>query len=434
MRDYLKDKRVILVCPGSYLEGKGLGKWIDSFDVIVRPNTSLNITNVDDYGSRTDILYSYAWKNWKTVFPKKKQLKKIKYLVISHYKDRFLKKVINRSPNTIVINPETHKKIRRKLRTLPLTGVLSIIHLLENTELKSLNVVGMDFYKSNFTSGYISTPMNPSHCIESHIGYLELLRHRDKRLLLDDTLKDVIKSVLTVDFNIAIDINVSFLITYKSDNGGCRDRNLKYTINRIKKLMPNSEICLGENNDELFNKSKACNLAYKKATRDIFCIIDADSYFDAQLLEKMYLKTLESNHYTRIKGGVLCLDEESTRKIMNNDCYDVNIECYNETDWILPPNLISVIPRHQFEAINGFDEEFKGWGGEDYAFFKSLSVFFGEANKITGIAYHLNHPTNQKIIGDYYNGECENKSLREKYAEAKTKDDILKLRGKHENT
>jgi len=119
---------------------------------------------------------------------------------------------------------------------------------------------------------------------------------------------------------------------------------------------------------------------------------------------------------------------------MNNDCYDVNIECYNETDWILPPNLISVIPRHQFEAINGFDENFKGWGGEDYAFFKSLIVFFGEANKITGIAYHLNHPTNQKIIGDYYKGECENKLLREKYAEAKTKGDVLKLRGKNEDT
>lgn len=58
----IKDKRVIVVGPDTSLIGRGLGKYIDSFDTVVRHNTVLEYLPFNkklqlDFGSRTDVLY-----------------------------------------------------------------------------------------------------------------------------------------------------------------------------------------------------------------------------------------------------------------------------------------------------------------------------------------------------------------------------------------
>jgi len=57
--DYLKGKRIIMVGPAPYLEGRGLGKEIDSYDVVIRINHGIVLakTNPEDYGSKTNVLY-----------------------------------------------------------------------------------------------------------------------------------------------------------------------------------------------------------------------------------------------------------------------------------------------------------------------------------------------------------------------------------------
>ena len=50
--------------------------------------------------------------------------------------------------------------------------------------------------------------------------------------------------------------------------------------------------------------------------------------------------------------------------------------------------------KSDFLAVNGYDERFEGWGGEDSDFFRRLRLN-GVANrrlKFAGIAYHLHHP------------------------------------------
>ena len=56
LREYLRDKRVAFVGPAPYLTGLGKGKHIDSFDVVIRVQPE--IWDVNDYGSRTDIVQS----------------------------------------------------------------------------------------------------------------------------------------------------------------------------------------------------------------------------------------------------------------------------------------------------------------------------------------------------------------------------------------
>jgi hypothetical protein len=57
--EFLKDKKVVLVGPSSYLQGKQLGGLIDAYDVVVRCNlgNSLSQYNSIDFGTRTDVIY-----------------------------------------------------------------------------------------------------------------------------------------------------------------------------------------------------------------------------------------------------------------------------------------------------------------------------------------------------------------------------------------
>jgi hypothetical protein len=59
---YIGGKKVIFVGPSGNLIGSGFGKWIDSFDVIIRTNHAPIALAEDkslaiDYGQRTDVLY-----------------------------------------------------------------------------------------------------------------------------------------------------------------------------------------------------------------------------------------------------------------------------------------------------------------------------------------------------------------------------------------
>lgn len=59
---YISGKRVIFVGPGSILKGRGLGSFIDSFDVVIRTNNFPMLMKEDpslavDYGEKCSVLY-----------------------------------------------------------------------------------------------------------------------------------------------------------------------------------------------------------------------------------------------------------------------------------------------------------------------------------------------------------------------------------------
>ncbi len=62
LEKFLKGKRVAYVGPAPYLKGQGKGSLIDSYDVIVR--IQHGIPNIQDYGSRTDIIQSCLNSNY----------------------------------------------------------------------------------------------------------------------------------------------------------------------------------------------------------------------------------------------------------------------------------------------------------------------------------------------------------------------------------
>lgn len=60
--DFLHRKKVCFVGGSPILIGKGMGEYIDSFDIVVRTNGSINLIESEqfsiDYGKKTDILYT----------------------------------------------------------------------------------------------------------------------------------------------------------------------------------------------------------------------------------------------------------------------------------------------------------------------------------------------------------------------------------------
>ena len=50
-------KSLALIGPSPHLQGKGLGNYFDSFDLIARVNDVVSVLQPNDYGSRTDIVF-----------------------------------------------------------------------------------------------------------------------------------------------------------------------------------------------------------------------------------------------------------------------------------------------------------------------------------------------------------------------------------------
>lgn len=193
--DYLKNKKVILVGPSDILNDKNdknLGLYINSFDIVVRMNNSypVNINNDKikrEVGNRTDILYHTGAINTclriasnKHKFGRIQLLKNdgVKWLTSKrdningtdrdkYFMNKFIK--INDLYNAKINPPEKikifsiHPSIIKELRQLllgsdPNMSTLAIIHLL-TFDIKSLDIIGCDFYSSGYHEFYTL----PSH-------------------------------------------------------------------------------------------------------------------------------------------------------------------------------------------------------------------------------------------------------------------------------
>jgi lipopolysaccharide biosynthesis glycosyltransferase len=210
--------------------------------------------------------------------------------------------------------------------------------------------------------------------------------------------------------------NVSILIPYKPDNG-IRDRNLNWIINFYKKIFPNVEICVGISTDELFNRSRAINLAAKQATRDIFVIADGDVFCEPEVI-KDSIKHLETSPWIIPFRKIVRISEANSRKLVEAEpTWPLEISDY-ETIHTPEPNYLgglNVITRDHFMAVGGFDERFMGWGGEDDAFSCAVNTLCGPFKRLWHTIYHLWHP----VVG-YDNNPNGNNNLmtRELYYQA----------------
>lgn len=184
---------------------------------------------------------------------------------------------------------------------------------------------------------------------------------------------------------------VVVLVPRRRDNGP-RDRLWAHCRAWWEQTFPDWPIYEGHHDVGPFNRSAAINRAATMAGDwDVAIIIDSDVLGDpARIMEAVTLadKTGAMTFpFTTRKD----LDQAGTAKVL--DGFRGSWERYVHKRWAGNVSSIIAVPRRLWDAVDGFDENFVGWGFEDNAFASACVTFGGPYNRLPGEVWHLWHPT-----------------------------------------
>lgn len=191
---------------------------------------------------------------------------------------------------------------------------------------------------------------------------------------------------------------ISFLIPYR-ENGPERASSLDFVLRNVDHFFPGEEIILGDcqTHDGQFNRSMARNEAAKQAHGDVFVFLDADSYVYPWQLKEAINHVLTFGWvfpYTTYYELTEAASEYFKAHAAIGDFPDPFVHVFpsEEAPTASVGGCVLVTPE-VFEAVNGYDERFIGWGEEDRAFALAVSTLFPTTmGAIEGPIYHLWHP------------------------------------------
>lgn len=180
------------------------------------------------------------------------------------------------------------------------------------------------------------------------------------------------------------------VVPYRAD-GGHRDTLWQY-LNTTFWPQFDADIRLGESPDGPFNRSAAINHA-AHGDWDIAVIADADTWVPANQLHDAIAQARETRCLVAAFTSVIELAETQTTDLLSGKPLPV----VPEFDKIRVRELetqssMLVVPRTVWNTVGGFDTRFKGWGGEDNAFWRACAVLTGPPERVDGNAFHLWHP------------------------------------------
>ncbi len=224
---------------------------------------------------------------------------------------------------------------------------------------------------------------------------------------------------------------ISIMIPFR--NTGDRDLQLAWLEKRWQLLFPEAEVIISEDDGQApFSKTMAVNNCYKKSSSDILAIVDADVFFDYNLLSAAAKKIKNK----KVSWVIPCktvyrLTQDYTFNLISKSA-DIDLPKVRKKELertSLAVGAVSVFTRNQFEAVGGMDERFRGWGGEDNAWNILLGGLYGKPAVWDNPLYHLWHP---KERGDWegrkWPGQTErNTELYKEYSRNKNNVSGLKV-------
>jgi hypothetical protein len=227
---------------------------------------------------------------------------------------------------------------------------------------------------------------------------------------------------------------VSIIIPFQSDYGP-RAKAFEWIKRYYARVMPEAEICLGLMYGKEINKSKAVNLAAKKATKDIFVIADADVVYDPNLIVEA-IKLVKKGGFVVPFTEVYNVEMQGTERLLKTKPtwpMEIKSEECTKSNWVYEgfAGKLFVISRENFEAAGGFDERFIGWGGEDDAFSHAARTICGKLINLEGKVFHLWHPSssyqtnpngkaNAKLLGRYERASGDKEKMKKLIDERNT--------------
>ena len=231
--NYLKNKKIIIVGPGDYLIGKKNGKFIDSFDIVIRIKRGfpINKSLIDDLGEKTNILLS-SLKTTKVKDSNKKyfyqnnfsendinDMNNLLNFILFPYPtiippfNKFYNQYLQlNNLNTILISGDNYfqnyNNFIKELETTPTIFLSSLVYLLKY-KFRELYIIGITFQKEGYYPQYKTKEMvkssqirtltnkknknkNSIHDMNKEIFYFKKLLNNDKRIIIDQKLKSII--------------------------------------------------------------------------------------------------------------------------------------------------------------------------------------------------------------------------------------------------
>jgi hypothetical protein len=214
---FLKNKRVILIGPAWHTKNTDQTKKINSYDVIVRMNAGFVLSEKiqKDIGCKTDVLYC----SFSKYFLRKDMFNAvnigntgIKWIIgTGHHQIGMFKNVISNIDNHInidIIDKERHKDVIYKAGTKKkiTSGIITVFDLLQY-DIRELYITGFTFYNiffkmkkkkyyyKGYMPGYSSRASTAWHAHDNkkEFYYFKKICQEDKRVVCDETLKNIIE-------------------------------------------------------------------------------------------------------------------------------------------------------------------------------------------------------------------------------------------------
>lgn len=190
-------------------------------------------------------------------------------------------------------------------------------------------------------------------------------------------------------------VKLSFLIPFR-DADGTRTRAKEWIVARWRHHYPDAEFVI-EPDDGIdpFCKSMAVNAAAKKATGDVFAILDADTWVQTEhvdeglgIIERTGRWVIPARRSLRLTRDY----SEQIMKVKPDESFPRLVSRRSTVEQAgLVAGFLHLVPRHAFEAVGGMDERFRGWGGEDTSFIRALDVVHGKHVQLHGLVISLWH-------------------------------------------
>jgi hypothetical protein len=166
---------------------------------------------------------------------------------------------------------------------------------------------------------------------------------------------------------------------------------------------------------DAFSKSVAVNNAFKHSCGDILLILDADAYLDTDVIMH-WAERLRAQRRAGVRSWaipyrwLMRLTHDATRALLKTDAKlpfqfdafpgDLKVEGTDGSGFAhIYGAMAQMMPREAFIAVGGWDERFRGWGGEDRAFLQKMNTLWGPYQNSPNTIYHIWHPKNIVAAG-----------------------------------
>jgi hypothetical protein len=222
-------------------------------------------------------------------------------------------------------------------------------------------------------------------------------------------------------------VSVSVLMPFRDDGNRLEVKN--WVEAWWRKVLPNAEFVFGEDDGEPYSKATAVNDAFMKSSGDILVVVDADTVIEKPAIDVAIAEATTRNQLIIPWSRSIRLNEDDTRVILEQGI-DAPLPWRGDAGpSSRTAGMLYVISRKGFQAVNGMDPRFRGWGWEDVMFNYSCMTMLGSVKYLQGRAFALYHPVKKlegkgRVWGDEDPGRA-NLQLKMAYSRARARKKLM---------